>query len=439
MWPGGRLRGVSCSPRAGWWSTHLWNQLRQPPPKDITAKPARNLWLGAGEGLTIDAGRPKLEVRVHNTIHDPAQRPTEEVGGLYSYEAIPAGSRLGGTVRLRVPDDAADRVAGALTGQWRLGRSQKDEYGRVDVTATVATPMSRPVPSAHHACLWFRTDAVVLDDRLAPVSTVDQLVAAIGNRLGTSLRLADIPEGCTAHAVAFTRAESWQTKWARPSPTLVAVAAGSTVLVQRSDGKGFSSSALTGLAEQGLGERRAEGFGMLAVNDPLLDAASLTLTYVRPGDEDAAPPPPPAAALTEDEHALVEQLKRAALRREVEHRASTLPRDQLGALAELSPAQRGNVRNAVQQIAVAQDPASAAERWRSSIRDARTRDRRWSRAAEQAFADLLAPNAVWDRLGIPAAERLPELEPWARARLVAHLTSGGATASNDSERSSDGA
>ncbi|MGQ0775177.1 MAG: RAMP superfamily CRISPR-associated protein [Pseudonocardiales bacterium] len=415
----------------------LWNQLRQPAPKEITAKPIRDLWLGAGHGPTIDAGKPELEVRVHNTIHDPVQRPTEEVGGLYSYEVIPADSRLRGTVRLRVPADAAEQVASALTGRWRLGGSKKDEYGRVDVTATVVTPANRPVPGARQACLWFRTDAVVLDDRLAPVCTVDQLVAAVGDRLGTPLRLADVPEGCRADAVAFARAEGWQTKWTRPRPTLVVVAAGSTVLVQRTDGKDFTSAVLTELAEQGLGERRAEGFGMLAVNDPLLDAPSLIRSHPGSGDEDVAAAA--VAALTDAERALIEQLKREALRREVEHRATTLPRDQLGALAELPPAQLGNVRNAVNRIAVAQDPSSAAERLLSSIRRARTRDRRWSREAEQALSKLLAPDAVWERLGIPAADRLAELEPWARARLVAHLTAGGATAGGEGERNSDGA
>lgn len=414
----------------------LWNQLRQPAPKEITAKPVRDLWLGSGHGPAIDAGTTDLEVRVHNTIHDPVQRPTEEVGGLYSYEIIPAGSRLRGIVRLRVPDAAADQVADALTGRWRLGGSKKDEYGRVDVTATVTIPVNQPVPGARQASVWFRTDAVVLDDRLAPVCTVDQLVTAVGNQLGTPLRLADVPEGCRADAVAFTRAEGWQTKWTRPRPTLVLVAAGSTVLVQRTDGKDFSSAVLTELAEQGLGERRAEGFGRLAVNDPLLEAPSLIRSYPGSGDEDVATA---AAALTEAERAFIEQLQREALRREIEHRASTVPRNQLGALAELSPAQLGNVRNAVNRIAIAPDPASAAERLRSSVRDARARDRHWSRDAEQALSELLRPDAMWDRLGIPAADRLAELEPWARARLIAHLTAGGATAGSERGRNSDGA
>ncbi|MDQ3151623.1 MAG: hypothetical protein M3R63_07880, partial [Actinomycetota bacterium] len=67
-------------------------------------------------------------------------------------------------------------------------------------------------------------------------------------------------------------------------------------------------------------------------------------------------------------------------------------------------------------------------RFLASLRTARARSDRWSEQAERQLRALLADGAVWDLLKVPAEHRTTEAEPWARARVLAHLLAAGASA-----------
>ncbi|MFN2497282.1 MAG: hypothetical protein ABR608_15485, partial [Pseudonocardiaceae bacterium] len=126
---------------------------------------------------------------------------------------------------------------------------------------------------------------------------------------------------------------------------------------------------------------------------------------------------------------LLVELRREALRRDVEQRAATLPRTALGKLAEVAPAQLGALRAALSAAARAHDPALAGARFLASLRTAKVRSGRWSEQAEQRLRELLADGGVWDLLAVPAEHRTAEDEPWARTRVLAHLLAAGTSAS----------
>ena len=95
-----------------------------------------------------DDGRRLL--RTHNTVEDERQRPTERVGGLFSYEAIRAGQTFRGTVRMSA--ELWEKVRGypevlkrLAYGELSIGQSRKDEYGAVSLeyVPSAASSMER--------------------------------------------------------------------------------------------------------------------------------------------------------------------------------------------------------------------------------------------------------------------------------------------------------
>ncbi|MDQ3886063.1 MAG: hypothetical protein M3308_03380 [Actinomycetota bacterium] len=430
--PGRPLPRAFVAPK-GTRATRLWNLLLTTAPRGVTCKSPRNCWVSEPRADGLPLRSADLRVQLHNTIEDDVQRPTEAIGGLYSYESIPSRTALRGRVWLRVSAADGDRLAAVLTGRWRLGGSKKDEYGRVEVTASATHPGPQlPSRARREITIWFATDAVLLDDRLAPVSTLDGVVAALGAALGSGVELAPREAGAVSYAVAFGRAESWQGRWVRPRPSLLSVAAGSVLVLRRVDGAEFDPAAMATLAREGLGQRRAEGFGSVIVDDPLLDVTEIDVAEIDPSDvsetaegrigSDSGEP-------DADGVRLLAELRREALRRDVEQRAATLPRAALGdELAKVAPAQLGALRVALSAAARTHDPALAGERFLASLRTAKARSERWSEEAEQQLRELLTSGAVWELLGIPAEHRTVEDEPWARTRVLAHLLAAGASA-----------
>jgi CRISPR-associated protein Csx10 len=83
-----------------------------------------------------------ITVRTHNTVEDQPQRPTSDVGGVYTYEAIAPSDRGTPVVlrsELRIRKSLADRMGAnwwnRLNGEVSLGRSKKDDYGSVRLNA----------------------------------------------------------------------------------------------------------------------------------------------------------------------------------------------------------------------------------------------------------------------------------------------------------------
>ena len=245
-----------------------------------------------------------LETRAHNTVDDVLQRPTEDVGGVYVYEAIPAATELRAEVVLeptiadKLPHGWEARVAGGV----KLGRARRSGYGTAEIdVAGGPTKITAPSvsPSRRYA-LWLLSDAILRSDSLRPGTTagdllgtlqaaVDQIVPGSG---GPRLSFVQ-SRGHPQVSLATVRLESWQTRWGLPRPTLIGLSGGSCAIIKLRDGRpSDDSSILKGLAERGIGERRGEGFGDLrlepADNDQI--GQSLVLTPIEaaadaPGDE----------------------------------------------------------------------------------------------------------------------------------------------------------
>ncbi len=243
------------------------------------------------ETLPVHVNRDELiDVRTHNTVEDKYQRPTSNVGGVYSYEAIRVGTESGPT-RLRselwLTRSIADALAKAqpdwwlaLNGDHKFGRSAKDDYGLVRLCAEppidVKPRESSVLDIGQEKVLyvWLLSDVLLRNEYLRLDPSLDALRRELETRLGLKpgeLRLRETPDELSHAAVRVRRIESWHVEWGLPRPTLLALAAGSCA-VFTSDSV-IAPATLDEIESTGIGERRGEGYGHVRFNDLLLVSA----------------------------------------------------------------------------------------------------------------------------------------------------------------------
>lgn len=256
------------------------------------------------------------EIAAHNTIVDAKQRPDAEVGGIYTYAAIPANLSFQLEVRIRdylVPKNAVNPLKNFLTEKItvQIGRTKKDDYGKVALQQSKSEkiqPGTKKESASKESVqnrteiltVWLLSDLLLRDERLRPTLDPTVLGQQLGTALGVELTLVDASQAEPAtqlpeinRLVAFARSsriESWQTKWGLPRPTLVGLRAG-TVLQFTVKGI-IDPQKLRALEISGLGERTAEGYGQLQFNPALLLQTNLKLAKSKePPDPSTAEPP----------------------------------------------------------------------------------------------------------------------------------------------------
>ncbi|WP_019632761.1 RAMP superfamily CRISPR-associated protein [Actinomadura atramentaria] len=369
----------------------------------------------------FEVHRPRFVTRMHNTIEDGSQRPTRAIGGVYAYRALAAGTVLAAEVRVRGGVLDGDWAA-ALGGDWRLGRSRKDDYGLA--TAEVgAAAEPRPRAVGGRLRVWLLSDLLLRDARLGAALTADAVAAELGRALGAELTPvagnesiptpADDParvrtpvsENGTIPTPAddparvrtpvsgdrtiptlfeIARTESWHTGWGLPRPTLLGLAAGGCLTF---DVRGeVDAAALAEVETAGLGLRRGEGFGQIRVNAPLLERPTL-----RRRDRTDTRPAPVRVPLEPGTpaHAAARIVERAAWRAEIWRAAERAAADDalLEGLTGLTPTRL----NALRRLLDAEDVGPRIDRL----------VRRWDDAARigERLRVLLAADTVWTALG----------------------------------------
>jgi len=253
----------------------VYNRLVELEPQE-QLKGYREGYIGA---FTNGSSLPKyakvnLTIETHNTVEDKFQCPTSEVGGVYSYEAIEQETQLQAELRLsKALADALSRKSKkwfeCLNGDARLGQSKKDDYGAVFLSATLSPQLiERNLEIKDpELIVWLLSDVLLRDERLRPTTSIDHLAQELQKLLNVTLTKKD--EGEKLSLIARThRIDSWQVRWGLPRPSLVGFAAGTCVIFQV---KGIlDSSKLAQIQASGIGERRAEGYGQICFNDPIL-------------------------------------------------------------------------------------------------------------------------------------------------------------------------
>jgi CRISPR-associated protein Csx10 len=255
------------------------NQLRRPPDDVLEQIGPRKQIRSGYVGPTVHDTAPRPTpvgsvVRTHNSVADGPQRPTERIGGVYTYEAIRPDTVLRSAIRIRQGVyqrllTNAGRWWEDIEGEHALGRSRKDDYGRVKIRvkeapAGAGASVQRSTPEPETLVVWCLSDVILQNEELRPDTSAEAFAQALGVALGATLRRVD-----GRVFLAPRRFDSWHGRWGLPRGSLVAVAAGSCVELGVSDGP-LDDRKLRDVEMSGIGLRRGEGFGQVCFNDPLL-------------------------------------------------------------------------------------------------------------------------------------------------------------------------
>jgi CRISPR-associated protein Csx10 len=260
----------------------VYNRFQEPEPKGIQLKGERGGYLGPFDGRHLPkTGKANSELFTHNTIQDDVQRPTSDVGGVYSYEAILANQTF--TADLRLPDSLVKQIEakekqwqGKLKGEIRIGQSKKDQYGKIVIAPGNSADLPKPIVNNQTLSVWFLADVLLRGDRLNINAGPDDLRKHLEKALGVKLRERQDPELISV-ALRTRRTESWQVRWGLPRPSLLGWQAGSCLIYDIESGS-IDAQKLQELMIVGIGDRRTEGYGQISFNDPLLSASLKNLT-----------------------------------------------------------------------------------------------------------------------------------------------------------------
>lgn len=277
---------------------HVYNQLSETPSEDKQLKGYRQGYVGQTEQQNDvlktlpNYALVNTVIQTHNTIDDASQRPIEEIGGVYSYQAIEAGTIL--LAELRITQNLIDVLSKdsqwwhQLGGTENIGTSKKDDYGLVKISVNEPTKIegNNNVITAeeHQLIVWLLSDVLIRDRQLRPSISLDDFKQTLkqalsknlpeGKEINLTLKLKDNSQE-DSFPIAYVRqrrTESWQKRWCLPRPSLTGLMAGSCIEfgIETDLDLADLNRRLEHLAIVGIGERTIEGYGQISFNDLLL-------------------------------------------------------------------------------------------------------------------------------------------------------------------------
>lgn len=351
----------------------------------------------------------------HNVVDDDDQRPTEAVGGVYTYMAITQGQTFRSRLLVRQgaaslwPQDWHNR----LDGEIRLGRAKKDDYGWVRLSVMECTPKKTggQEEKPQSLRLWLLSDCLIRDERLRPSTQPEDLARCVGETLD---RLAGKRSGAFEVEVGASkedklslltrtrRREGWHQGWGLPRPSLVGLAAGSCIDFTVT-GEELTEDLRHKLEQEGLGERRAEGFGEIACNHPLVMEELSKLTPLDRSKETTSGQKQNQLTLDDPSLAFARILQKAAWRDALARAAMALPhqepKEEESWRKKLPPnSQLGALRGVLASLGSWNDKDRLAT-WLDHLQETPNRGDKWE-ASTQAWLKNLTGDVdrIWEAL-----------------------------------------
>ncbi|WZF20177.1 RAMP superfamily CRISPR-associated protein [Nostoc sp. UHCC 0302] len=247
------------------------------PEQDGQLKGYRTGYIDSTDGTTLPHYETiKMSVGTHNTIEDQAQRPTKDSGGgIYSYEAIQAGTKLQAKLKLRqsiahILDKNSKSWREFLKGDYRIGQSKKDDYGDIslEILSNSDSKYCNPKINNNKLIVWLLSDVLLRDERLRPTTDIKYFKAELEKYLKVELEIKFGADTKLTFIAKTHRIDSWQVRWGLPRPSLVGLAAGTCIVFEVKETP--EQELVTEIELSGIGKRRAEGYGQICFNDPIL-------------------------------------------------------------------------------------------------------------------------------------------------------------------------
>lgn len=291
-------------------------------PADLTPAPARIAYGTFDPRGNLSAAEVRRRVQIHNQRDRQRGRGVESSGALFRYEAIAAGQRFGAAILCDTDQDAPE-LEKLLKGHiLRLGGSRNAGYGEVelgDIKTHQTWPELAPPPAQRplgpELRLTLISDLLARDAYGQP--SLEPPLGEIERLLGVTVQEVVVERSFRATTIhgGFNRT------WGLPLPQRAALVAGS-IFVLRCD-RAPTADAVADLEWHGLGERRAEGFGRVAVAGPPQTAKVRLGEPAQPtATSSQLPPDSPSRTLAREmaRHLLTQRLETELIRLCDEHR-----------------------------------------------------------------------------------------------------------------------
>ncbi len=194
----------------------------------------------------------------------------EYSGAVYRYEALAAGQTFGALILCDTTEDA-DRLKILLEGEVLLGGSRTAGYGKAVIsdigeheTSWREAGGQLNVTAGGKLIVTLLSDILVRDEIGDFSADHRAITSLLSKKLGTAITLGQ----------AYLKSEitgGFNRKWGLPLPQAPAISMGSVLVYDVCDNEGIDLEKLKRLEDEGIGERKAEGFGRIAFNLPSTD------------------------------------------------------------------------------------------------------------------------------------------------------------------------
>ncbi|MGH9850948.1 MAG: type III-D CRISPR-associated RAMP protein Csx10 [Blastocatellia bacterium] len=234
------------------------------------------------------------------------KQENDQPGAVYRYDALAAGQIFESVILCEDEDEA--RLKQWLQGEIKLGKARSGGYGRAQLQLVKQAPQTKPWSEYQRQAL----DALLDDEDESDEPDEERVALFVVTLLSDAL----LRDDCGQHVVEARAMDTllqrelvtelkperaflgerivggFNRKWGMPLPQAAAIAMGS-VFVYQVNGT-LNRQRVNTLLERGIGERRAEGFGRLAINWQAEE--ELTLDTFQPTPTGARPAPLTGAA-----------------------------------------------------------------------------------------------------------------------------------------------
>lgn len=276
---------------------------------------------------------------------DNEEDKQDDEGMVFRYEALAPGQVFRGLILCDESD--AGKLQSLLKDEIYLGGSRAAGYGLAQLEYQSTSDFEREVeggrPNPLPEALTFTllSDALVRDDNGQFAANAETLKVAICRRLGVTAEVVKDKTFLHSNIVGgFNR------KWGLPLPQNLAVSMGSVITLKNAS---WNSADLDNLEKLGIGERRAEGFGRIAVNWPSMNA---DFKVIKRDAVPRAKSPLTASPTVNDEGAqeLAKAMLRRILRQRLDEKLVELTQNPKFSTGGIRKSQIFRLRNVIQNL-----------------------------------------------------------------------------------------
>jgi CRISPR-associated protein Csx10 len=211
----------------------------------------------------------KRRINIHNFRNRKKGKGIKEQGEIFRYDALDVGQTFQAVI-LCQDKDLLDKIQQLIpddTKIW-LGGSQSAGYGKTEISnvnddladnwCEIETPSSQRVNN-QKLTISLLSDAILRDEWGQAVADANLIKPAVEETLNKALQT---PKSVIIYS-SSNLIGGFNRKWGLPLPQLPALSAGTVIVFE---GVGLNSDEIQHLEFYGIGERRNEGFGRVAIN-----------------------------------------------------------------------------------------------------------------------------------------------------------------------------